>query len=283
MDGTYTTYAGTAGSRISVRLSAMAGDYDVEVGQTFRIFVRPVNETTFTLDALAESDATEDIIFYDPIDTDFLTPGNFKAWFHLVESDVDTEEFDILVLEHAPGTGTRIGAVARSARAISPVAWDALKGYRDYGDSELQHQIELAKLRVLKVAITVTAENALDLRVVDYIAKKALVDSILPAVRDFWTNQLISQTALGNSQEVKTYPDRINAIGEQIKQLKQALLDQVAEVEDIIGSIGTASQPMELIGGGLLLTPSLGDVVVNMEGCDEDRDQRDADWRWQTP
>jgi hypothetical protein len=251
--------------RIIRRLTSKAGDFDVDT-QDFRLRVRPMWSDQLTLDAAMTPDATADTVSYDPADGDFSTEGIYKAWVVVISGDVEqsTDEFEIQVLAHAPGAGVRTGAVWRAARAMTPVAWDSVRGYPDYGDVELQRQVDLAKLRVLRVPLSADAEQALDPRVVDYIAKKVLVDSVLEAAISYWTNQVISRTAYGNSTEVSTYPDRIATTERQLARFKLDLEANAVEVEDIIGSFGPAQLGPVLFDGGRPITPGLDEMPRTM-------------------
>jgi hypothetical protein len=150
----------------------------------------------------------------------------------------------------------RVGAVYRKCRALEPVVWDALRGYQDYGDVELQQAIDLTKLRVVGSAVSVDDESSLDPRVVDYVAKKTLVDTVLHSAISFWSNQVIQQTARGNSEEVVTYPDRIRTAENAIVRYRGDLALQAGEVESLTGSTSAYDAPA-IDDCGPLLTPGL--------------------------
>jgi hypothetical protein len=241
------------------------GTFDIATGQSFRLRVRPKDSETIILDKTMTPDVVADTLTYAPVAGDFDEEGVFRAWIVVTFPGAitqDTDEFEIVVLTHAPGVGVRVGAVANATRAQAPIVWDSLRAVREYGDRELQRQVDLAKLRVLKVAIPASDEVALDPRVVDYIAKKVLVDSLLNAARDYWTNQLISQTALGNATEVKTYPDRISAVERLQKDLAAQLAAQTAEVTGLIGSPGVVGGGIEMVDGGDVPATTIDDVIL---------------------
>ena len=203
----------------------------------------------------------------------FTQEGIYRAWVHYVNALQDSDEFEIIVLAHAPGEGTRVGAVYRAARALEPVAWDALKGYPDYGDPELQRVCELAKLRTLDATFTAAQEEQLDPRVVDYVAKRVLADNVLSAAISFWTNQVVSQSARGNSDEVKSYPDRIKAAQDAIKRYREDLLRQQPEVDVILGPTESLYEAPMLNTVGPLLTPGLDEYPAQPS-------TRQEYWRW---
>jgi hypothetical protein len=245
---------------ITRRLSTQGGDFDVVTGPEFRLRVRPLWSSTVVIDGLMTADAVADELSYTPVAGDMDTEGVYRAWVYVNfggGATQTTDEFQIEVLAHGPGQGTPVGAIYRAARALEPIAWDALRGYPDYGDPELQRVIELAKLRVLPTTTSVADEASVDPRVVDYVAKRVLADNVLSAAISFWTDQVISQTARGNTEEVVTYPDRIKAAESSIARYRADLARQVGEVEEVLGGSGSGYDAPTLNDVGPLLTPGL--------------------------
>jgi hypothetical protein len=256
-----TYYLDDTAPAIRRRLSVQGeGDLDIVAGPAFRLRVRPLWSSTTVVDAVMIADVSLDEVSYQPQAGDFTDEGVYRAWIYvdygagLVQN---TDEFQINVFAHGPGEGTAVGAVYRAARALEPVAWDSLKHYPDYGDPELQRVIELAKLRVLSTSVSAVTENSLDPRVVDYLAKKVLVDNVLSAAISFWTNQVVSRTARGNSEEVETYADRIRPAEAAMQRYRDDLARQLVEVEEILGSTGTLYDAPALNDCGPMLTPGL--------------------------
>lgn len=233
--------------------------FDIQAGQNFRLRMRELYGKTVLLDKAMTVDVANNTLTYQPVvgDVPFTTEGIYRAWIVYSNVSQDADEFQIVVMQHAPGEGKEVGAVWRAARALEPVAWDALRGYPDYGDPELQRVIELAKLRTLHTTVAVDAEVGLDARVVDYLAKKVLANNVLYAAISFWTNQVVAQTARGNSDEVKTYPDRIRAAEEAIKRYKADLEEQQAEVDTILGTPTAIYNAPVVDDQGPTLTPGL--------------------------
>lgn len=243
-----------------VRTLSSTGPLDLQGDEVFRLRVRPTWGSDIVLDVPMVVDANQETVTYTPVDGDFNTEGLYQGWITLDPDGnaQDTDEFEIAVFAHAPGEGVRIGAVWRAARGLSPVAWDALRGYRDYGDTELQRVIELAKLRVLRATVSADDESSLDLRVIDFIAKKLLVSNVLPAAIDYWTNMIVMQSARASSNEIKSYPDRIRAVEGQITRFEKQLGEQMSEIDEILGTSGSAvSRAPMLIGGGLPMTTDI--------------------------
>jgi hypothetical protein len=237
-----------------------AGDVDLTVGPTFKLRVRELWSNTTAIDAAMTVDTVTDELIYQPTASDFDSEGIYRAWIYvdygggLVQN---TDEFQIDVLAHGPGVGVPVGAIYRAARALEPVAWDSLQSYRDYGDPELQRVIDLAKLRVLGSAVAVADEASLDPRVVDFIAKKVLVDNVLYAAISFWSDQVIQQTARGNTEEIVTYPDRIRAVEAAILRYRGDLAAQASEVDAVLGTSSSLYDAPALSSSGPLLTPGL--------------------------
>lgn len=259
-----TYYVGNYGPAVTRTLTgADGGTFNIQAGDTFRLRIRLRESATVMIDKLMTVDAVNDVVSYVPVvgDAPFETEGVYRAWVYYVNGKQDSDEFEILTLAHAYGEATRIGAVWRAARALEPVAWDALRGYNDYGDPELQRVIELAKLRVLPTAVTADNEVGLDARVVDYVAKKVLVDNVLSAAISFWTNQVVSQSARGNSDEVVTYPDRIRAAEQAILRYRDDLERQQPELDAIIGTSTAIYDAPAVNDTGPTLTPGLDEYL----------------------
>lgn len=252
-------YIGNSGPTIQMRLSSLAGDYDFVGGQQVKLRARPAWGTYSGFEVDAVVDVDTDTVSYTIQPGDFATVGPYKVWAHIVDVNQDSTEVDLMVFDHTPGGAQRVGAIWRAARALEPVAWDALRGYPDYGDVELQRVIELAKLRVLPTTVAASDEDGLDPRVADYIAKKALVDNVLSAAISFWTNQTVTQNARGNTEEVVAYPDRIKTAVDAIARYRDDMERQLPEVEVILGAVATQYDAPAVNTDGPLLTPGLGE------------------------
>ena len=251
-------YLGNTGPTIQMRLSSLAGDYDFVDGQQVKLRARPTWGTWSGFEVDAVVDTAADTVSYTIQPADFTTVGPYKVWVHIVDVNQDSTEVDLMVFDHAPGEAQRVGAIWRAARALEPVSWDALRSYSDYGDVELQRVIELAKLRVIPYLVAVVDEAGLDPRVIDFVAKKVLVDNVLSAAISFWTNQTISQSARGNTEEVVSYPDRIRAAEAAMLRYAQQLEAQLTEVETVLGSaVADAYDAPAVDTIGPLLTPGL--------------------------
>jgi hypothetical protein len=224
---------------------------------------RPRDDALVVLDVEANVGARTAQVTLLP---DALSPGIYRIWMHLIFPDAstrDTAERELVMLEHAPGTGVRTGRAYRLARQKVPVAWDALSNYRDFGDVGLMDIIHLVELRVFGRVLTITEEASLDQRVTNYLAHLAAIESVEPAI-SFWQSQIISQTAVGSS-EVTTFPDRIRAAEAQLQRMRDQAPALRAEVELLLGVLAGPSSEPTLENGGTL-TPNL-DAYHGLYGC----------------
>jgi hypothetical protein len=255
-----TFYLDDTAPTITRRLSIQeGGDVDITAGPEFRLRVRPLWASTVVIDAVMTPDPIADELSYTPQAGDLDVEGVYRAWIFVNygTSTQTTDEFQLNVFAHAPGQGAGIGAVYRAARALEPVSWDSLRNYPDYGDPELQRLIDLAKLRVFKAPVPAANEASIDPRVIDYLAKKVLVDNVLSAAISFWSNQVVSQTARGNTEEVATYPDRIRIAEAALERYRADLATQAAEVDEVLGSTTSRYDAPMVNTSGPLLTPGL--------------------------
>lgn len=207
------------------------------------------------------ADVTSSTVTYQWQAGDVDTGGNWRGWFRVTSGTKveETDEFDIFGLTHSPGRGALIGAVARAARREIPVAWDALRSYDAYGDLELQEKVEIVKLNVLGYVVAVADEANLDRRVLDYLGKLVAIE-VIPAAIDYWTDQIVSQTARG-SNEVQTFPNRIQALERKLDFLQERVEAMYLQIQDLVGSplrrLDTA--PDVNTRGLPLVTPGLED------------------------
>jgi hypothetical protein len=246
---------------ITRRLSLQSGgDYDVSSNAQFRLRVRPLWGENLILDGIMTPDELTDTLSYRPAAGDLDAEGIYRAWIFIDFGGgvtQNTDEFQINVLVHGPGQGAEVGAIYRAARALEIVSWDSLRNYPDYGDPELQRVIELAKLRVLgtpcpgrRRGLAGPPHRRLH-RQEGPRRQRALRGDLLldgparPAER-----------ASGNTDEVKTYPDRIRAIEEAIKRFRDDLERQAGELAPILGP-ATIYEAPALDTAGPLLTPGL--------------------------
>lgn len=112
------------------------------------------------------------------------------------------------------------GKIASAALGELPLTWKALAGSPDYGDPFLKSKIELVKLRLFGEVISVDAENALDIRVIDYAGKLVALQIINPGI-DYWGKQPLSIGATGRNEN-KAYTDRAR----DLRDLRVLLLEQ---------------------------------------------------------
>jgi hypothetical protein len=164
---------------------------------------------------------------------DLDEPGEYYAWWSIDIGDytIETSEFLIIIAEHAPGIRTKTGAIYRQAKAFLAATWKRLEESNNYGDFQLQNQINVAKLSLLGYEIPAEDETNLDIRVISYIAKLTVI-SVIPAGKDYWASMAQSKT-VGNPNESVSYPDRII----MLEQLHDQLAKELAADRSIIGDI----------------------------------------------
>jgi hypothetical protein len=263
-------YVGENSPRISKTLSSVLGSFDVVVGQTFTLLVRPRDTGEIVLNVVMTADVDANAVYYDPQDGDFNAEGYYRAWIHVDlggGTTQDTDEWDLVVFSHSPGVGVRIGAVARMARRRVPIAWDALRNYVEYGDPGLQEIVELVKLRSLPDGMIVTAadEESLDVRVTNYVALLAAIE-VLKVAMEYWTGQYVTQTAVG-SAEVRSYPDRIAAAEKLLPILMHDADVARAEAEIVLGQIGgLVTSGATMVDGGPLVTAGVNGLSAHLLG-----------------
>jgi hypothetical protein len=187
-------------------------------------------------------------VSYEWTDSDLDEPGEYFGWWVVDNPDttnIDTDEFFVIITKHSPGQRTETGAIYRKARAKIPTTWTALENLDTYGDALLQEQIEVCKLNVYGTSVAVGDEIDSDIRVQDYIAKLAVL-YIIPAGIDYWLDQHQTITAQGNPAiEIASYPDRIKALKEIQEQLlaeiakEKPLIEDILDVPQVISAIGT--------------------------------------------
>jgi len=178
-------------------------------------------------------DSTLGKISYNWIDTDIDTQGQYYAWWHIDtgSGEINTNEFLVIVAEHAPGLRTRTGAIYEQAKGIIPITWNGLEDSPEYGDALLQRRVEVVKEIVLGSGVTPAQESSLNIVVQQHLAKQVVLQ-IIPAGVDYWLSKPI-QISTAPTQELISYQDRVKSLWE----IYEMLLKQVAEEQDIIDEL----------------------------------------------
>ena len=118
------------------------------------------------------------------------------------------------------------GLIAQTARDELPATWDALEDKVTGGAELVARRVDAALTRFFGTPPTVTEQDDLDQRVVDYIGKVIALSIINPGI-DYWSKQRISA---GARSEALTYKDR----AEDLHRLREALLIETREMCPII-------------------------------------------------
>lgn len=122
-----------------------------------------------------------------------------------------------------------VGEIAWRARGHIPETYLALWKADSFGPSHIQLKADVIKRRVMTTVIAVEAENTLDTLVLDYLGRLVALE-LIPPGRDYWANQLQSESIGDDPTEVRTYADRIKALADT----QSDLLRQIRRDEPII-------------------------------------------------
>lgn len=237
-------YSGSDAQPLQDQIKVGGRPFDLGPATTVKFQMRQAQSDDLKVDATAtvENEDTGQVS-YDWIDTDLDTPGEYFGWWKLtlIDGDLTTSEFPVIILEHSPGYRTRHGAIYRSARGIIPITWDALEKSSNYGDSLLQERIETVKLTVFGAQVAVDDEASYDIRIIEFIAKLVAIQ-VIPAGVDYWLSQHETFTATG-VQETASYPDRVKALWEIYAKL-QAQIVEDREIIDELLDVTTNTRPL---------------------------------------
>lgn len=207
----------------------------IPIGASVFFKMREADNETIVVDSEAEViDAAKGKVNYEWGETDLDTAGEYFGWWEITGGDslVESEEFLIIIAKHAPGFRTTVGPIYQAAKAIMPITWNRLEDSYSYGDKQLQNKIDVAKFSLYGTEMSVADEYNMDIRVVDYLAKVAVV-SVIPAGKDYWASTSSSKVTTGTDEQV-TYPDRINMLDELHQQLTQEIAAYRDEISAII-------------------------------------------------
>lgn len=207
----------------------------IPIGASVFFKMREADNETIVVDSEAEViDAAKGKVNYEWGETDLDTAGEYFGWWEIAGGDslVESEEFLIIIAKHAPGFRTTVGPIYQAAKAIMPITWNRLEDSYSYGDKQLQNKIDVAKFSLYGTEMSVADEYDMDIRVVDYLAKVAVV-SVIPAGKDYWASTSSSKVTTGTDEQV-TYPDRINMLDELHQQLTQEIAAYRDEISAII-------------------------------------------------
>jgi len=207
----------------------------IPVGASVDFKMREADSDVVVIDSAAEVlDFDKGKVNYQWGENDLATAGEYFGWWEIMSGDlvVESEEFLIIITKHAPGFRTTVGPIYKAAKAIMPITWNRLEDSYSYGDKQLQNKIDVAKFSLYGTEMSVEDEYDMDIRVIDYLAKVAVV-SVIPAGKDYWASTSSSKVTTGTDEQV-TYPDRINMLDELHKQLTQEIAAYRDEISSII-------------------------------------------------
>lgn len=224
-DETITVFQGATSPSLATQITVAGKVFDL-TGYTVRFRMRAWNGSATVVDAAATIDTpTTGSVHYDWAAGDTANVGGFMGWWHIAASvgskNFDTPEFPIVIDAHSPGVGVVTGAIVAQMSAHLPMGVAGLRKDHRYGDTFLQNAADLIKYRMLAPADfqSATGESSYHPILVDWLAKLACLE-IAPAVREFWMVQYQTESVnTGSNVELSTYPDRMKALDETLKNL----------------------------------------------------------------
>jgi hypothetical protein len=225
-DETIIVYQGATSPSLATQITVAKKTFDL-TNYNVRFRMRQWDGSALVVDAAATvAVGTTGAVSYNFLAADTATVGNFMGWWHVssktTSENFDTPEFPITVDAHSPGVGIVTGAIASQMGAHLPMGVAGLRNDYRYGDVFLQRAVELIKYRLLQPADYQPAanENSFHPVVVDWLAKWACIE-IGPAIREFWMVQYQTESVnTGSNVEMSSYPDRMKALDETLRQLR---------------------------------------------------------------
>jgi hypothetical protein len=168
----------------------------------------------------------------------------------------ETTKTDLLQVSTQAQIGdTGLGPVADYVKMrLGGETWKGLTQSAEYGEPFVVQAIELVKRRVMKTPPAAADEGTLDVLVLDYLGILAALE-LVPAARDYWMNQLVSESTGDDPTEITTYTDRAK------------LIDDLRD--DLVRRLPQA----QALAVPLLNDPRLGDATLGPD-IDEDDDDR---------
>lgn len=112
--------------------------------------------------------------------------------------------------------------------------WRGLSQGSEYGESFIAQAIALVKARTFATPPDTAGEDALDPRVLSYLGICAALE-LIPAARDYWGSQYISQSTASDPIEIVTYANRAALVGDLQEDLRSRLAAAAAAAGPIIG------------------------------------------------
>jgi hypothetical protein len=233
---TFTIYTGSEGQTVSQQITRNGRPFDLTTS-TVKFFLRLANSDVLKVDDENASvvDASSGQVSYDWDDTNLDEPGEYFGWWRVVQpdtSEIDSDEFFLIVRQHAPGVRTRTGVIYEFCRSIIPSTWGALEKDDNYGDALLQKRVEVQKAKLFVSPPTPENEEDLDIRIQQYVAKVTVLGLISTAM-EYWMNQREAVSASGTAEVVR-FPERIEHLKNIRDQLTREVVEERDEIEEII-------------------------------------------------
>lgn len=109
-----------------------------------------------------------------------------------------------------------MSTIADKVRTFIPATYDALSKSSQYGSSALQDVVDEVKFRLFGDVVSATVEASDYNAFVQGFAAKVATVRIIPGACDWWSDQMQTEQAQGESI---SYPDRIKSLWEIHKRL----------------------------------------------------------------
>lgn len=122
-----------------------------------------------------------------------------------------------------------VGEIAWRARGHIPETYLALWKAESFGPAHIQLKADVIKRRVMTTVVAVADEPSLDTLVLDYLGRLVALE-LIPPGRDYWANQIQSQSIGDDPTEIATYADRVKALADT----QSDLLRQIRRDEPLI-------------------------------------------------
>ena len=243
----FTVYMGSEGQTVSQQIKQDGRPFDLTTSSV-RFYMRYAlsDDLKITDEPANVEDAGSGLVSFEWTN-DLDEQGEYFGWWKVIQpdtSEIDSDEFLIVVTEHAPGIRTRTGTIYDFCRSFIPSTWNALERDEQYGDALLQRRIEVQKLRLFGITILPEDEEDLDIRVQSFLAKLTVLN-LMSTAMEYWMNQRESVNATGTS-EASTWPERIEHLKQIRDQLTREVLDERDEIEEIVDlppALGANSVP----------------------------------------
>lgn len=160
-------------------------------------------------------------IFVAPVEGDlYLVVADWSAGVLTPETS-QVKELQVTTAVQVGESG--LGIIADYAKPrLGGETWKSLRDSAEFGPSEITRVVELVKRRAMLNPPSADLENTLDPLVLDYLGILTAL-ALIPAARDYWASQYISQSTGDDPTETVTYTNRSEMVDKLRDDLMRAL------------------------------------------------------------